>query len=88
MIRMFLGAAIASACVRNELPSITAPMKLEKSRTSPMAIVEISDARVSFNWGHRLEGTYIRDDAEHFCPWYSKDPLTAAAASASTSADG
>src|SRR5262249_41788989 len=64
-------SAIASSWVRNDDESITAPMKLEKSATSPTLIVPTSSARRSRSAGHRFEGAYTREAAEHFCPWYS-----------------
>ena len=35
-----------------------------------------------------LRGTYARDAAEHFCPWYSKAPRIIAVRSTSGSAEG
>ena len=81
-------SAIAAACVANELPSITAPMKFVKSATSPVRIVLASAASRSRSSGQRFAGAYTREAAEHFCPWYSNAPRRIAAATASTSADG
>ena len=49
-------------------------MKLVKSSTSPIFTLDTLINKFVFNSGHRLLGIYARDDAEHFCPWYSKLP--------------
>jgi len=67
---------------------MTAPMKFVKSAMSPMRMLSTSATRRSRTRGHSERGTYRRDAAEHFCPWYSKAPRTAAVTSASTSAVG
>ena len=63
-------------------------MKFSKSVGSPIRIVLTSATSFSFTSGHRFDGTYSREAAEHFCPWYSKEPRTTAVATASASADG
>ena len=68
--------------------SITAPMKFEKSLTSPIVMVPTSSTSRSFSSGQRFEGAYTREAAEHFWPWYSNEPRTIAVARASTSALG
>ena len=67
---------------------MTAPMKFSKSATSPILIWATWSARRSRSSGHRFAGAYTREAAEHFWPWYSKEPRTMAVATASTSADG
>ena len=67
---------------------MTAPKKFEKSLTSPTLIVPTSLSSVSRTSPHRFDGMYSRDEAEHFCPWYSNDPRTTAVATASRSAEG
>ena len=81
-------SAIASAWVLYALASMTAPMKFSKSAGSPIRIVLTSSTSFSFTSGHRFDGTYSREAAEHFWPWYSKEPRTTAVATASASADG
>ena len=49
-------SSIAARCVANEVSSITAPMKFEKSATSPTLIVAISSASRSRSAGQRLDG--------------------------------
>src|SRR5207248_10884500 len=61
---------------------------LPKSETSPMRIEATSCCRRSRSAGQMFEGAYTREAAEHFWPWYSKEPRTIAVASASTSAEG
>ncbi len=67
---------------------MTAPMKLEKSATSPTRSSPTCSTSRSLSSGQSLDGAYTREAAEHFCPWYSKEPRTIAVASASTSAVG
>ena len=72
----------------NALLSITAVMKLVKSLASPIAILPISSASspdISF---HTDLGMYARLAAEHFCPWYSKAPLSKATTSPLLSQSG
>ncbi len=67
---------------------MTAPMKFVKSLTSPMRMEPTCSASRSRTAGHRLDGMYSRDAAEHFCPWYSNEPRTIAVLTASGSAEG
>ena len=80
--------SIASFWRANDFSSITAPMKLEKSLTSPILIVPTSSTSRSRSSGQRFAGAYTREAAEHFWPWYSNEPRRIAVASASTSALG
>src|SRR5689334_23902818 len=61
-------------------------MKFRKSATSPTRIIRVSSTIRSFSAGHIDFGTYARDAAEHFWPWYSNAPRTSATASAVGSA--
>ncbi len=72
----------------NERRSMTAPMKLSKSVTSPTVSEATSARNASFTRPHTERGTYARDAAEHFWPWYSNAPRTSAVRRMSTSADG
>ena len=67
---------------------MTAPMKLEKSDTSPTRSSPTCATRRSLSSGQRFDGAYTREAAEHFWPWYSKEPRTIAVASSSTLAVG
>ena len=67
--------------------SMTAPMKLRKSRTSPILMSLTMAATRSRTSPHSERGTYTRLAAEHFWPWYSKPPRTMATASACGSAE-
>jgi hypothetical protein len=69
-------------------PSITAPMKLRKSATSPTLIVATSSTIRFLSAGQIERGMKAREAAEHFCPWNSKAPRTSATARASRSALG
>jgi len=68
--------------------SMTAPMKLPKSRTSPIRMLDTSSAIRPLTSRHMGAGTKTREGAEHFWPWYSKPPRTTAVTSSSTSALG
>jgi len=59
-------SSIAAFCVRKELPSMTAPMKLPKSETSPTFRPPTSRTSWSRTSGHRFDGMKRRDAAEHF----------------------
>ncbi len=72
----------------NARSSITAPMKLEKSVTSPIVIDSVCETRSSLIFAHTDFATYARDAAEHFCPWNSNAPRIIAVRSASGSALG
>ena len=52
----------------------------------------VSEPTVEMNWSpirfHTDRGTYAREAAEHFWPWYSKAPRTSAVTRTSGSADG
>ena len=67
---------------------MTAPMKLEKSVTSPIVIASTSARNESFILFHTERATYAREAAEHFWPWNSKAPRISATRSTSGSADG
>ena len=67
---------------------MTAPMKFEKSVTSPIAIDSVSATRRSLILSHTERATYAREAAEHFWPWNSKAPRIIAVRSTSGSADG
>ena len=67
---------------------MTAAMKLDRSATSPMLSPSTSATRSSRSLVQMLRGTYARDAAEHFCPWYSNAPRIIAVRSTATSADG
>ena len=67
---------------------MTAPMKFEKSETSPYLSSPTCATSCSWMAGHMLAGAYTRDAAEHFWPWYSKEPRRMAVATASASAVG
>ena len=67
---------------------MTAPMKFDRSVTSPIVSESVSAAMSSRIWFHTLRGTYERLAAEHFWPWYSKAPRTIAVFSTAGSADG
>ena len=67
---------------------MTAPMKFEKSLVGPIASPSTVAARSSRRLAHSERGTYAREDAEHFCPWYSNEPRTSAVRSTSRSALG
>ena len=77
----------ASAWVVYALSSITAPMKLRKSSIGPMRMVGTSVSSASRICGHRLDGAYTREAAEHFWPWYSNAPRRIAVATAWGSAE-
>jgi len=66
--------------------SITAPMKFEKSDTSPILMLSTCATSMSLTCGHRLPGTYTRLAGEHFWPWYSNAPRVIVVASATGSA--
>jgi hypothetical protein len=73
--------------LEKDLRSMTAPMKFEKSVTSPIGSDSVVATRSSFSCDQTLRGTYAREAAEHFCPWNSNAPRTRAVFSTSTSAD-
>ena len=54
--------------------SITAPIKLLKSSTSPTFILETFSSRFSLIAGHILFAIYARDAAEHFVLGIQKPP--------------
>ena len=68
---------------------MTAPMNSDRSApTSPMVsddTVEMKSSPIRF---HTDRGTYAREAAEHFWPWYSKAPRISAVSSTPGSADG
>ena len=80
--------AIAFLCLANARSSITAPMKLEKSVTSPIARPSVSATSWSLILSHTERATYARDAAEHFWPWYSNAPRSIATRATSGSAEG
>ena len=63
-------------------------MKLDRSVTGPIARPSTVASRSSPIRSHTLRGTYAREAAEHFCPWYSNAPRTSAVRSTSGSALG
>ena len=65
---------------------MTAPMKVSNSCTSPTFSAAVCFLRRASTWGQMLSGTKAREQAEHFCPWNSKEPRTMAAARGSMSA--
>ena len=67
---------------------MTAPMKFEKSVTSPIGSDSVTPTRSSRSRAHTDRGTYAREAAEHFWPWNSNAPRTSAVRSTSTSAEG
>ncbi len=60
--------------------SITALTKQSKSRTSPTLIRLSMPSIFSLISGQRDKGMYAREQAEHFCPWYSNAPRIKAVA--------
>ena len=72
----------------NDRSSMTAPTKLWKSVMSPIGSESTSLTRSSRILVHSERGTYARDAAEHFWPWYSKAPRTSATRRTSMSAEG
>ena len=66
---------------------MTAPMKFEKSVTSPIVIDSTSARNESFIFFHTDRATYAREAAEHFWPWNSKAPRSSAVRSTSGSAE-
>ena len=68
---------------------MTAPMNSDRSAdTSPMVSDSTWSMKSSRCLAHIDRGTYARDDAEHFWPWYSYDPRISVGASTFSSADG
>ncbi len=72
----------------NDRWSITAATKLRKSVGGPIATLASCSSSVERTTGHSDFGTYARDAAEHFWPWYSKAPRTSAVTSSGTLAEG
>ena len=86
---MRLARAIAALCLANARSSMTAPMKFEKSVTSPIVIgLDLGDELVLASSSTPTAATYAREAAEHFWPWNSKAPRISAVRSTSGSADG
>ena len=71
----------------NAFLSITAPMNVRKSLTSPILMSFIIATMRSRMSAQRDFGTYRRLAAEHFCPWNSNAPLTAPTATSWGSAE-
>src|ERR1044072_2884667 len=69
---------MAALCLAKARSSMTAPMKLDRSGTSPMARPSVS----AMNWSRIFFqtdlATYAREAAEHFWPWNSKAPRSIA----------
>ena len=62
-------------------------MKLRKSVTSPIGErLDLADEVVAASGTRATRGTYAREAAEHFCPWYSNAPRMRAIRSTSGSA--
>src|SRR6266540_5570742 len=86
---LFLIRSSAAASFANARPSITAPPNVDRSVTSPYWMAATVAASRSRRPPSQMErGTYARDAAEHFWPWYSYAPRTSAVCSASASALG
>ena len=85
---LMLQYATYSVIFANARPSMTAPMKFLKSATSPTLIAATCSAIRALSAGQIERGTYAREAAEHFWPWYSNAPRTRATASAERSALG
>ena len=84
-----LARSMASAWMSNAAWSMTAPMNVDRSdATSPMVRDSTVPMKSSFIRFHTLRGTYAREAAEHFWPWYSNAPRTSAVRRTSGSADG
>ncbi len=70
-----LARSIAALFFAKARSSMTAPMKLDRSVTSPMVRPSTSAASSSLKPFSQMErGMYAREAAEHFWPWYSKAP--------------
>ena len=68
---------------------MTAPMKFDRSVTSPIVMPSTSAANSSLKPEFQIEaGMYAREVAEHFWPWYSKAPRVSAVFSTARSALG
>ena len=80
--------ASAFLCLANARSSITAPMKFEKSVTSPIGMPSTSATKSSRIFAHTDFATYAREAAEHFWPWNSNAPRSSATRSTSGSALG
>ena len=66
---------------------MTAPMNTLRSSTGPTFSLGSSSSILCWIVGQRLSGTYRREAAEHFWPWYSKAPLSVLATTSSGSAE-
>ncbi len=81
--------SIASLCLANARASMTAPMNVDRSAATSPTVSDSAVATKSSRMRFQTErGTYAREAAEHFCPWYSKAPLISAVESTAGSADG
>ncbi len=68
---------------------MTAPPNTDRSVTSPYSIDSVvCTSRSRRPPSHSDRGTYAREAAEHFCPWYSNAPRTSPVTSAAGSALG
>ena len=67
---------------------MTAPMKFEKSVTSPIAMASTSLRKESFILAQTDFATYAREAAEHFWPWNSNAPRISAVRTTAGSAVG
>ena len=67
---------------------MTAPMKFDRSVTSPIVRPSTSATNWSRIFAQTDCATYARDAAEHFWPWNSKAPRISAVRSTSGSAHG
>ncbi len=79
---------IAAFSLAKERASITAPMKWDRSVTSPIDRFSMSAISWSFSFAHTDFATYAREAAEHFWPWYSNAPRIIATRTTSGSAEG
>ena len=83
-----MARVIALLCLAKARSSITAPMKFDRSVTSPIRSPSTSATNWSRIFAHTDLATYAREAALHFWPWYSKAPRISAVRSTSGSALG
>ncbi len=84
-----LARSMAALFLAKARSSMTAPMKFDRSVTSPILMPSTSAANSSLKPEFQREaGMYARDVALHFWPWYSKAPRVSAVFRIAGSADG
>ena len=83
-----MARVIALLCLAKARSSITAPMKFDRSVTSPIVMPSTSATNWSCIFAQTDFATYAREAALHFWPWYSKAPRISAVRSTSGSALG